>query len=127
MLNHQKLQCYQKSLKLVKDLSNLMPSWPTGTSQLKDQMRRAAISVALNISEGCGKTTAPDRAKFYAIARGSILEVSAGIDIAHALGFLSTQEHQVYSEEILIIVKMLTQLIKSTRNPNLHRNPQSQS
>ena len=44
---------------------------------LKDQLRRAALSVALNISEGTGKSSMPDRLRFFEIAMGSIRECQA--------------------------------------------------
>lgn len=44
---------------------------------LKDQLRRAALSVALNISEGTGKSSMPDRCRFFEIAMGSIRECQA--------------------------------------------------
>lgn len=44
---------------------------------LKDQLRRAAASVALNLSEGSGKRTHKDRGRFFFIAMGSIRECQA--------------------------------------------------
>ena len=44
---------------------------------LKDQLRRAAASVALNLSEGSGKRTGKDRTRFFFIAMGSIRECQA--------------------------------------------------
>ena len=44
---------------------------------LKDQLRRAASSVALNLSEGTGKRTGKDRGRFFFIAMGSIRECQA--------------------------------------------------
>ena len=48
MLNHQRLECYQKGVRLVKDLASQMPNWP-GRAPLKDQAERAAISAILNL------------------------------------------------------------------------------
>ena len=44
---------------------------------LKDQLKRAASSVALNLSEGSGKRSARDRGRFFLIAMGSIRECQA--------------------------------------------------
>jgi four helix bundle protein len=44
---------------------------------LKDQLQRAASSVALNLAEGSAKPTVKDRARFYRIALGSLREVQA--------------------------------------------------
>ena len=48
---------------------------------LKDQLRRAALSVALNISEGYGRRTMPDRVRFFQIAFGSIRECQGIADL----------------------------------------------
>ena len=114
MMNHQKLHCYQRSLRLAEALSKAMPEWPGGTARLKDQLRRASISAVLNIAEGAGKASPRDQAHFYVIARGSMQEVSAAIDIARALGFVSDLRHQELEQEITVIVKMTSKLIAAT-------------
>ncbi|MBI3544127.1 MAG: four helix bundle protein [Deltaproteobacteria bacterium] len=44
---------------------------------VKDQLTRATLSVALNLAEGSGKPSHPEKRRFYAIAFGSIREVQA--------------------------------------------------
>lgn len=44
---------------------------------LKDQLTRAAMSVALNLSEGSAKKSVKDRGRFYEIALGSVRECEA--------------------------------------------------
>ena len=80
----------------------------------KDQIQRAMISVLLNQAEGCGKITPKDKAKFFSIARGSLLEVGAGLDVAEALGELSSIDNQNLQSELLAIAKMLSKLIRAT-------------
>jgi four helix bundle protein len=55
---------------------------------LKDQLIRASESVVLNLAEGSGKPTTRDKARFYAIAFGSIREIQAVFDL------MSIQEAQ---------------------------------
>lgn len=110
VLNHQKLECYQKEIQVVKELTRLMPNWP-GRASLKDQAERAAISAILNLAEGCGKITPKDRRKFFSISRGSIQELSACIDIAMALNLLSQSQYQYFQNELLSMVKMVSKLM----------------
>ena len=48
---------------------------------LKDQLRRAALSVALNLSEGTGRRSPKDQVRFFEIAMGSIRECQAIIEL----------------------------------------------
>ena len=51
---------------------------------LKDQLNRAASSVALNLAEGSGRRTKPDQRKFFQIAFGSLRECQAILDLTPA-------------------------------------------
>ncbi|MDQ3016230.1 MAG: four helix bundle protein [Bacteroidota bacterium] len=44
---------------------------------LKDQLKRAVVSVQLNLAEGTGRMTSPDKKHFYAMARSSLFECVA--------------------------------------------------
>ena len=82
MFGFQKLDVYRCAVAFLGVASTLAESIPRGHSALADQLRRAALSVPLNIAEGSGKGTMEDREarRFYGIARNSALECAAIVD-----------------------------------------------
>jgi four helix bundle protein len=58
---------------------------------LIQQIGRAALSVQLNVSEGCSRKSAVERKRFYEIARGSAIEIDAALDIALNLGYTTKE------------------------------------
>lgn len=48
---------------------------------LRNQFKRAVLSIVLNLAEGSAKPTTKDRRKFYRISLGSLREVQAILDI----------------------------------------------
>ena len=56
------------------------------------QIRRAALSVHLNIAEGASRKSEIERKRFYEIARGSIIEIDAALDIANDLKYLKNYD-----------------------------------
>jgi four helix bundle protein len=85
---------------------------PRGDGDLRDQLKRAAMSIPLNIAESCGKVSPPDRARFLAIARGSALECGAIVDVGVAMGVID--DAYVASAKALLarIVAMLTKMAR---------------
>jgi len=79
---------------------------------MADQLRRAALSIPLNIAEGSGKTTGPDQRRFYAIARGSAMECGAIIDALSALGLIEQKQIQEANQLLLPVVKMLSKMCR---------------
>ncbi|MGE3260564.1 MAG: four helix bundle protein [Bacteriovoracia bacterium] len=49
---------------------------------LKDQLLRASSSIALNIAEGCGRSTRKDQNRFFFQALGSLRESQAALDLS---------------------------------------------
>ncbi|MCM2258471.1 MAG: four helix bundle protein [Vicinamibacteria bacterium] len=74
-------------------------------SGLGDQLRRASSSIVLCIAEGVGRVTAADRARFFAIARGSALECAAILDLLALDG---------RSAQILEAQRFLVRVIQTT-------------
>ncbi len=88
---------------------------------LRDQIRRAAISVMSNIAEGFGRRTNRDFAKFLTQARGSVAETQSHLYVALDQGYIDEQSFQQLYEKCDHISRMLQRLITylhstSTRN-----------
>ena len=62
-------------------------------ASLINQMRRASLSVAANISEGTGQVTAAQFARYLTISLGSARELDYHILVAKDLGLLSTSDY----------------------------------
>lgn len=81
---------------------------------LVSQMRRSAISITSNIAEGFGRNGAREKAQFYAVAKGSLLELQSQIYIARDLLYISKEKCDMLDEKILLITKLLAGLVKSS-------------
>jgi four helix bundle protein len=114
MFGFQKLDVYRCSVAFLALAATLAERVPRGYSALADQLRRAALSVPLNIAEGSGKVTMADREarRFCAIARGSALECAAILDALAALRFVPGDEASSANELLESIVSMLTRMTR---------------
>jgi four helix bundle protein len=112
MLNFQKLDVYRCSIEFLAQSVSLPDALPKGHAALADQLRRAALSVPLNIAEGCGRPSEADGARHFGIARGSAMECAACIDAFHVLRVISDEEHQASVDLLERIVSMLSRLCR---------------
>ena len=76
----QKLSVYQKSKHFHRQCKDLIQCNKLKRIE-KDQLHRASFSVPLNIAEGSGKFSKPDRKNYFVTARASVFECVAIIDI----------------------------------------------
>lgn len=87
-LNHQKLDIYTFSRAFVLECYKLTKILPADEKfGMISQIRRAALSIHLNIAEGASRRSHIERVRYYEIARGSIIEIDAALDIAIDLGY----------------------------------------
>ncbi len=75
------------------------------------QIRRAALSVHLNVAEGCSRKSSVERKRFYEIARGSIIEIDAAFDISVELGYTSKQRLNELGKLMIRSFQMISKLI----------------
>ena len=111
MLSFQKLDVYQRSIEFLAFARKLLHTIPRGHSDLADQLRRSAQSIPQNIAEGAGKNTRADKARYYAIARGSAMESAAHLDVMRLAELLDDQRHAEGVALLERVVAMLTRMI----------------
>jgi four helix bundle protein len=111
--NHDKLQVYQSSIHFVGWVGEILEKVPKHLSA-HNQSDRASTSIPLNIAEGNGKTSKPDRCRYFDTAHGSALECAACLDVMVARKVLAEGEIQAGKQLLVGIVSMLVGLIRAT-------------
>ncbi|MEI7838118.1 MAG: four helix bundle protein [Planctomycetota bacterium] len=82
---------------------------------LTSQLRRAAVSIASNIVEGCARHSETECLHFLDIAYGSAREVEYQIGLAHRLGFLADSTYDELSKQSIETAKVLNGLLRALR------------
>jgi len=75
------------------------------------QIRRAALSVYLNIAEGCSRKSVAERKRFFEISRGSIVEIDAVLDLSEELNYSKKNELENLGVLMQRTFGMLTKMI----------------
>lgn len=110
MFDFQKLTVYQKAKDFHNKSSALIKSHSFDRIT-NDQLKRASLSIMLNIAEGTARTTRKDRRHFYVIARGSAFECAAIIDQLADNQAISTDQKDALFADLEELSKMLFALI----------------
>ena len=114
MGDFQKLRVWQRAKELAIFLYKLSGQGVFAKDWgLRDQIRRASVSIASNIAEGDELGTDRQAIKFFYTAKGSTAEVLTQVIIAYEIGYL-TEAHFVHiRNECQAISKMLRKLIQA--------------
>lgn len=108
----QNLIVWQRSRKLAIDVCRAASGRAFATDWgLRDQIRRAAISVPSNIAEGNERGSDRDATRFFYIARGSLAELTTQADIACELGLLDRERATGWITECDELARMIAALI----------------
>jgi four helix bundle protein len=83
---------------------------------LKDQIRRASVSIMANIAEGHGRKTNAEFANFLNIARGSVAEVQSHLHLAIGLSYIKPKEFDDLYQTLTEISRMLLSLAQYLRS-----------
>ena len=113
-VSHTKMPVFSVARQLVKSANLIIRQFPDYEKfALSQQIRKAAVSVYLNIAEGASRKSAAERGRFYEIARGSIVEIDAALDLALDLNYCDGEDMQAISEPLVSCFNQLSNIIKT--------------
>jgi four helix bundle protein len=114
---HKQLEVWKNAMELAKDVYQRTAGFPKEELfSLTNQIRRAAVSVPANISEGSGRLQPKEFIYFLRISFGSLTELETLLIIALELDYLASNEHKELQNRIKLITVQLSRLIISIRN-----------
>lgn len=82
---------------------------------LRDQLKRASISIVINIAEGSGKFSKADKRNFYTTARGSVYECVSLLEIVLEEELMDKNKFHEFYKKYEELSKMLLGLINSQK------------
>jgi four helix bundle protein len=113
---YQNLQVWRDAMRLAID--TYRPTERMKDLSLRDQARRAAVSVASNIAEGDERDTDKDSVRFFYIAKGSLAELRTQIEIAREVGLLPSDSASHIATQAALVGRRLGALIKARSTPH---------
>ncbi|HWB62366.1 MAG TPA: four helix bundle protein [Chitinophagales bacterium] len=110
-LNHKNLEVWKQSIALVKLTYSTTSKLPKEEQfNLTSQMRRAAVSICANISEGAARKSEVERKRYYEISRSSLVELDTHFEICLSLGYISKADIENLEQVALSVFKMISKL-----------------
>ena len=111
-MTHRDLEVYKVSMELVMKIYKLSDSLPSDEKfGLISQIRRAAVSIPSNISEGAARNSTKEFIRFLDIANGSVSELETQLILIEKLDYCNTEE--LVENDITSIRKMIYRLKQS--------------
>ena len=116
MKTYRDLLVWRKSMAFVTNIYQVIKIFPKEEVYgLTSQIRRCAISIPSNISEGYGRNSTNDYIRFLQISMGSIFEIQTQLEIAKNLGYLNQTKFLEIYDMSREIERMLSSLINKLK------------
>jgi four helix bundle protein len=111
-LSHTKLHAYEASRGLALECYRVTKAFPPDEKYaMIQQIRRAALSVHLNLAEGCSRKSKTERSRYFEVSRGSVVELDACLDLAVDLNYATLENLEPLGERIVKAFKLLSGMI----------------
>ena len=119
MSGFRELEIYRRSYAAARAIYEMVKGYPSYeiSHGMADQMRRASLSIPMNIAEGYAKKSSQsDFRRFLLIALGSANEMQVLLDFSKDVGYLQAETHAKAVAEYQEICKMLSKFIQSIKH-----------
>ena len=112
----EEIQAWQKAYEVTLLVYKLTGSGNfAGDFGLRDQIRRASVSIMANIAEGHGRRSNIEFANFLNMARGSTAEVQSHLHIARGLEYIPQTDFELLYQQLTEISRMTLSLARYLR------------
>jgi four helix bundle protein len=115
MFDFENLEVYKKAKDLNKEVLAFLRENKQVDYYLRDQLKRASVSMVINIAEGSGKFTKADKRNFYVTSRGSVYECVSLLELILDENQLEKEKYYKFRQDFETISKMLFGLINSQK------------
>ena len=115
MFDFENLDVYRKAKELNREILRFLKENKRIDSYIRDQLKRASISIVINIAEGSGKFSKADKRNFYTVARGSVYECVSLLELISEEGQIDKEDFNEFYQKFETISKMLLGLINSQK------------
>lgn len=116
VIRFEELECWQKAKNVAVRVYEVSNDGEFGRDfGLRDQVRRAAVSIASNIAEGKERGTVPEFIRYLHMARGSAGELKTQLIIAVEIGYLDRERFKDLRQDVHHLSAMIGALIKTLR------------
>ena len=114
--DHRKLNVFHEADELILKVYAVPAKFPSEERYgLCSQVRKAAVSVAANIVEGCARRTTGEYVHFVNVATGSAAETLYLIDLSDRLGFLASEVYREFDRKYNCLLRGLQKLQHSLK------------
>jgi len=111
---HKNLNAWKYSFEFAKEIYNATSSFPADEKfGMISQLRRAAVSVPVNIAEGAGRKSPKEFINFLSIALGSIAELDTLLLLSKEFKYINEDAVMILLEKLDVIGKLIYGLMKS--------------
>jgi len=119
------IQSWQEAKKITVEIYKISGRNTFRDFSLRDQIRRAAVSIMANIAEGFGRNSRKEFMRFLCIANGSALEVQSHLHVASELGYITREEFDRCYQHLHSISRLIGGFIHYLSKPDNLQPPTS--